>query len=152
MFEDSNIDEASDRLFIDETAAMPSPSAAEETTASSLIVGHSSNSNNSELKQPKMAGTTPKTTRKGHRITEYIEDKSQRIRSYFRRRHVPFKRAFDMDLQCGTQTFMLQISDDIEECLYYGNDKLVHNFLSHEGLSLANVNSFIADGMFLLKN
>ena len=54
-----------------------------------------------------------------------------------------------MDLQCGTQTFLIQISDDIEECLYYGNDKLVQKFLSEQGLSLSNVNDFIANGMFL---
>merc|ERR1711997_1012868 len=83
--------------------------------------------------------------RKVNRITEFIEDKTARVRSYFRRRHVPLKRAFDMDLQCGTQTFLIQISDDIEECLYYGNDKLVQKFISEQGLSLANVNSFIAD-------
>ena len=89
-----------------------------------------------------------KEKRKVNRITEYIEDQKDRIRSYFRRRHVPLKRAFDMDLQCGTQTFLIQISDDIEECLYYGNDKLVQKFLSEQGLSLANVNDFIANGMF----
>jgi len=86
-----------------------------------------------------------KEKRKVNRITEYIEDQKDRIRSYFRRRHVPLKRAFDMDLQCGTQTFLIQISDDIEECLYYGNDKLVQKFLSEQGLSLANVNDFIAN-------
>ena len=138
------MDEESDRLLIDETAAMPSSSsAAEEATASSLI-GHSSS--NSELKQPKMAGTTPKTTRKGHRITEYIEDKSQRIRSYFRRRHVPFKRAFDMDLQCGTQSLLIQICDDIEECLYYGHDSLVEKFLTPEGINFVYCDDFISEG------
>ena len=92
-----------------------------------------------------------KEKRKVNRITEYIEDQKDRIRSYFRRRHVPLKRAFDMDLQCGTQTFLIQISDDIEECLYYGNDKLVQKFLSEQGLSLSNVNDFIANGMLFSK-
>ena len=133
------MDEESDRLLIDETAAMPSSSAAEEATASSF-------GSSSELKQPKMAGTTPKTTRKGHRITEYIEDKSQRIRSYFRRRHVPFKRAFDMDLQCGTQSLLIQICDDIEECLYYGHDSLVQKFLTSEGINFVYCDDFISEG------
>ena len=51
-----------------------------------------------------------------------------------------------MDLQCGTQSFLMQISDDIEECLYYGHDKLVKKFLSSEGVNLALVNDFIAEG------
>ena len=63
---------------------------------------------------------------------------------------MPLKRAFDMDLQCGTQTFLIQISDDIEECLYYGHDKLVDKFMNDKnGLSLANVNAFIAEGKSL---
>ena len=40
----------------------------------------------------------------------------------------------------------MQISDDIEECLYFGHDKLVNKFLSSEGVNLASVNDFIAEG------
>ena len=158
---DSNTDDASGRLLIDESS---------ETAISSLAAPASTSSPtpppqaalkqaNSSTTKPNMAnmaaldsnesmnlGATPKSSRKGHRITEFIQDKALRIKSYFRRRHVPFKRAFDMDLQCGTQSFLMQISDDIEECLYYGHDKLVKKFLSSEGVNLALVNDFIAEG------
>ena len=156
---DSNFDDASGRLLIDESS---------ETAISSLAAPASTSPTpppqtqaalkqaNSSTTQPNMAamdssetmsmGATPKSSRKGHRITEFIQDKALRIKSYFRRRHVPFKRAFDMDLQCGTQSFLMQISDDIEECLYYGHDKLVKNFLSSEGVNLVFVNDFIAEG------
>ena len=55
------------------------------------------------------------------KITQYIADKPARLKSYFRRRHVPFKRTYDMNLQCGTTSLLIQISDDIEECLPHHN-------------------------------
>ena len=159
MDEDSNMSEPS-RLLIDESISsapaspghlLPNSATMKAGMDSSItkMASESSTLNEAEI----LSNSSPNKTdnkRKVNRITEFIEDKTARIRSYFRRRHVPLKRAFDMDLQCGTQTFLIQISDDIEECLYYGNDKLVQKFLSDQGLSLANVNSFIADGMLFL--
>lgn len=125
MEQDSNFTE-SNRLLIDESFPVPE------------------NLDN-EVDKSKMA--TPKSSRKvARKITEFIEDKNLRVKSYFRRRHVPLKRAFDMDLQCGTQTFMIQISTDIEEVLYYGHDKLVKNFLNQDGVTLQFVSDFIVEG------
>ena len=125
MEQDSNFTE-SNRLLIDESFSVPE------------------NLDN-EVDKSKMA--TPKSSRKvARKITEFIEDKNLRVKSYFRRRHVPLKRAFDMDLQCGTQTFMIQISTDIEEVLYYGHDKLVKNFLNQDGVTLQFVSDFIVEG------
>ena len=39
--------------------------------------------------------------------------RGSKIHSYFWRTHVPLKRAFNFDLQCGTQTFLIQISDNM---------------------------------------
>ena len=142
------------RLLVDESISSSAPASPGHLQQHNTKAGDSTKmaSSNADMTinlSPPLTGNGKSGgTRKFNRITEFIEDKTQRIRSYFRRRHVPLKRAFDMDLQCGTQTFMLQISDDIEECLYYGNDKLVQKFLTDQGLNLANVNSFITDGMF----
>ena len=139
MDEDSNMDEESNRLLIDESVVSSSAPASPPTSSSQLQVPNNA----------KMAATGTKTTRKGHRITEYIQDKSLRMKSYFRRRCVPFKRAFDMDLQCGTQSLLVQISDDIEECLYYGHDRLVQKFLSSEGINFVHVDAIILEGNHL---
>ena len=89
------------------------------------------------------------TKRQCPRITEYIKDRTLRIKSYFRRRHVPFKRAFDMNLQCGTSSLLIQISDDIEECLYFGDDRLVERFLDPmQGLRLSHVHQIIQHGKY----
>ena len=158
---DSNTDDASGRLLIDESSETaisslaapastsptpPPPQAALKQANSSTTKPNMANMAALDSNESMNLGATPKSSRKGHRITEFIQDKALRIKSYFRRRHVPFKRAFDMDLQCGTQSFLMQISDDIEECLYYGHDKLVKKFLSSEGVNLALVNDFIAEG------
>ena len=75
------------------------------------------------------------------KITQYIANRSARLKSYFRRRHVPFKRTYDMNLQCGTTSLLIQISDDIEECLYYGDDRLVDQFLdTGQGANIYLVN------------
>lgn len=156
MDEDSNMSD--DRLLIDESAVSSSAPASPTRTSCTLPKLTTTNTgattsttmNSETTPTTKMATVSEKSVRKCNRITEFIEDKQQRTRSYFRRRHVPLKRAFDMDLQCGTQTFLIQISDDIEECLYYGHDKLVDKFMNDKnGLSLANVNAFIAEGKSL---
>jgi hypothetical protein len=131
MDDDSNMSEPN-RLLIDESVSSSAPASP----------------SCSSQQQPKMAAVIPKTTRKGHRITQFIEDKTLRVRSYFRRRHIPFKRAFELDLQCGTQSLLLQIDEDIEECLYYGHDKLVEQFLSNEGINLAHANNIIVEGIY----
>merc|ERR1712020_834705 len=78
------------------------------------------------------------------KITQYIADKPARLKSYFRRRHVPFKRTYDMNLQCGTTSLLIQISDDIEECLYHGDERLVEQFLdTGQGVNLSLVNQII---------
>ena len=81
------------------------------------------------------------------KITQYIADKPARLKSYFRRRHVPFKRTYDMNLQCGTTSLLVQISDDIEECLYHGDERLVEQFLdTGQGVNLSLVNQIIQQG------
>merc|ERR1712156_864209 len=78
------------------------------------------------------------------KITQYIADKPARLKSYFRRRHVPFKRTYDMNLQCGTKSLLIQISDDIEECLYHGDDNLVDQFLdTGQGVNISLVHQMI---------
>lgn len=78
------------------------------------------------------------------KITQYIKDKPARLKSYFRRRHVPFKRTYDMNLQCGTKSLLIQISDDIEECLYHGDDNLVDQFLdTGQGVNISLVHQMI---------
>ena len=148
MDEDSNMSEPN-RLLIDETAVSSASAPASPPPSSSGQRPNAAAAGGAVAKMATTPQQTNKTTRRGHRITEFIEDKNTRIRSYFRRRHVPLKRAFDMDLQCGTQTFMVQICDDIEECLYYGHDKLVRRFLDPGGLSIAHVNAFISEGNVL---
>ena len=159
MDEDSNMSEPS-RLLIDESISsapaspghlLPNSATIKAGMDSSIKMASETITSEADISS-NLSPNKSENKRKVNRITEFIEDKTARIRSYFRRRHVPLKRAFDMDLQCGTQTFLIQISDDIEECLYYGNDKLVQKFISEQGLSLANVNSFIADGMFFMNN
>ena len=81
------------------------------------------------------------------KITQYIKDRPSRLKSYFRRRHIPFKRTFDMNLQCGTTSLLIQISDDIEECLYHGDERLVERFLdTGQGLRLSHVHQIIQQG------
>ena len=87
------------------------------------------------------------TKRQCPKITQYITDRPSRLKSYFRRRHVPFKRIFDMNLQCGTSSLLIQISDDIEECLFHGEESLVEPFLDPgQGLKLSQVTQIIQQG------
>ena len=39
-------------------------------------------------------------------------DTGARLKSFFRRRDVIFRRVFDLDLQCGTLSFLLQVNED----------------------------------------
>ena len=55
---------------------------------------------------------------RGARITEFIADKQLRLRSYIRRRPIPFKRMTEMDAACGTKSFLVQYCPDFDECLY----------------------------------
>ena len=50
------------------------------------------------------------------------------------------------DLQCGSMSLLVQVCEDIEECLYFGDEKLVDKFLSAEGIKLAHVNDLITEG------
>ena len=49
-----------------------------------------------------------------------------------------------MNLQCGTKSLLIQISDDIEECLYHGDDNLVDQFLdTGQGVNISLVHQMI---------
>jgi len=139
MDDESNMSEPN-RLLIDESVSSSAP--ASPSCSNSFKMATNAAHANTASKTPTSA------KRKANRITDFIEDKTSRIRSYFRRRHVPLKKAFEMDLQCGTQTLLVQISEDIDECLFYGHDKLVQMFLSQQGISVVNVNDFIAEGTY----
>nr|XP_040572394.1 LOW QUALITY PROTEIN: uncharacterized protein LOC121121511 [Lepeophtheirus salmonis] len=69
---------------------------------------------------------------------EYVSDKGLRLRSYFRRRPVPFKRAVDLDMQVGSATFLVSLCEEVEECTYVGDEELVHQFLDPKGLQLSH--------------
>ena len=45
---------------------------------------------------------------------DFIFDKQLRIKSYLRRRGIPFRRCSELDIQCETKSFHLQISRDID--------------------------------------
>ncbi|TRY61774.1 hypothetical protein TCAL_12268 [Tigriopus californicus] len=73
------------------------------------------------------------------RITAFIADRPLRLKSYTRRRHVPFKRLSEMDITCATQSLLIQFCPDFDELLYYGPTVLVQKFLSVSGLVLSDV-------------
>ena len=72
-------------------------------------------------------------------IKNLITDKPFRIRSYLRRRPVPLKRCLELDVQCATKSFHLQINADIDEAVYCGAADMLALFLSPEGLRLSEV-------------
>ena len=74
---------------------------------------------------------------KRKKVAGYIADKSLRIRSYVRRRPIPFKRLSELDIQCGTKSFMLQISRDLDEVVYSGSNELAKCFLSPAGIKVS---------------
>ena len=79
-------------------------------------------------------------------IKDYILDKPFRIRSYLRRRPIPLKRCLELDVQCGTKSFHLQINPDIDEAVYCGSPDLVRLFLQSDGLKLSDVCRLLAQG------
>jgi hypothetical protein len=79
--------------------------------------------------------------RKGQRITEYIADRQLRLKSYLRRRPVPFKRVRELDASCGTRSMLVQLGRDFDECLYSGPEELVEQFWTDEGLRVTNVDA-----------
>ena len=80
------------------------------------------------------------------KISDFILDKPFRIRSYLRRRPIPLKRCLELDIQCGTRSFHLQISRDIDEAVYCGDKELVEMFLSKEGIKLSDLHSMLMEG------
>ena len=86
---------------------------------------------------------------RGARITEFIADKQLRLRSYIRRRPIPFKRMAEMDAACGTKSLLLQFCPDFDECLYNGDEVLVERFLSDDGLKVVNVEDMMSKCEFL---
>jgi len=79
------------------------------------------------------------------KISDFILDKPFRIRSYLRRRPIPLKRCLELDVQCGTRSFHLQISRDIDEAVYCGAKELVDLFLSKEGIKLSNLHNMLME-------
>ena len=79
-------------------------------------------------------------------IKDFILDKPFRIRSYLRRRPIPLKRCLELDVQCGTKSFHLQINPDIDEAVYCGSPDLVRLFLQSDGLKLSDVCRLLAQG------
>ena len=86
---------------------------------------------------------------RGARITEFIADKQLRLRSYIRRRPIPFKRMAEMDAACGTKSLLLQFCPDFDECLYNGDEVLVERFLSDDGLKVVNVEDMMSKCEFI---
>ena len=74
---------------------------------------------------------------------DFIYDKQLRIKSYMRRRGIPFRRCSELDIQCGTKSFHLQISKDLDEALYSGSPELLELFLSTGGLKLSDLNKIL---------
>ena len=85
---------------------------------------------------------TKQTRRKN---SDFIFDKTLRLKSFFRRRGIPFRRCSELDVQCGTRSFHLQISRDTDEAVYAGSPDLVKLFFSHDGLKLSDLNKILRD-------
>lgn len=82
------------------------------------------------------------------RITSFITDKQLRLRSYIRRRPIPFKRTQEIDTQIGTKSLIIQICRDFDECLYWGHPELVKYFLRDEGLRFTDTDSIVRTSKF----
>ena len=93
--------------------------------------------------QTVFADKTKLTRRK---ISDFIFDKPLRVRSYMRRRAIPFKRCLELDAQCGTKSFHIQISKDIDEALYCGSKEITELFLSAEGIKVSDLNNLLLSG------
>ena len=76
---------------------------------------------------------------------DFIFDKQLRIKSYLRRRGIPFRRCSELDVQCETKSFHLQISRDIDEAVFYGSPELIALFLSSGGIKLSDLNKILLE-------
>ena len=85
---------------------------------------------------------TKQTRRKN---SDFIFDKTLRLKSFFRRRGIPFRRCSELDVQCGTRSFHLQISRDTDEAVYAGAADLVRLFFSNDGLKVSDLNQMLRD-------
>ena len=85
---------------------------------------------------------TKQTRRKN---SDFIFDKTLRLKSFFRRRGIPFRRCSELDVQCGTKSFHLQISRDTDEAVYAGAADLVRLFFSNDGLKVSDLNQMLRD-------
>ena len=81
--------------------------------------------------------------KRGQRITEYIADKNLRVKSYYRRRQVPFKRVQELDVIYRTKSILIQHSPDTEECLFFGPEELEAEFLTEQGLRFSRLQYII---------
>ena len=73
------------------------------------------------------------------RKNDFIVDKQLRIKSYLRRRGIPFKRCSELDIQCGTKSFHLQISKDLDEVVFSGDKELLELFHSTRGIKISDL-------------
>ena len=73
------------------------------------------------------------------RKNDFIVDKQLRIKSYLRRRGIPFKRCSELDIQCGTKSFHLQISKDLDEVVFSGEKELLELFHSTRGIKISDL-------------
>ena len=76
---------------------------------------------------------------------DFIFDKQLRIKSFLRRRGIPFKRCSELDTQCGTKSFHLQTSKDLDETVYSGSPDLVELFLSSGGIKISDLNRILLE-------
>ena len=74
---------------------------------------------------------------------QFIFDKQLRIKSFVRRRGIPFRRCNELDIQCGTQSFHLQISKDLDEVVYFGSQSLTGLFLGSEGIKVSDIQQIL---------
>ena len=110
-----------------------SPPSGSNSNMSSKIATDFINKENACIKQ---------TRRKN---SDFIFDKTLRLKSFFRRRGIPFRRCAELDIQCGTRSFHLQISRDTDEAVYAGSGDLVRLFFSNDGLKLSDLNQLLRD-------
>ena len=65
-----------------------------------------------------------------------------------RRRPIPLKRLTELDAQCGTKSFIVQILEEMGEAIYTGHPDLVKCFTSESGLKLSDVNNLLVSGRY----
>ena len=120
-----------------------SPPKAEENSSLAPNISPPSDAHGVINKENVFGDKSQKITRR--KINDFIYDKPFRIRSYLRRRPIPLKRCLELDIQCGTKSFHLQISRDIDEAVYCGNKELVALFLSNGGIKLSDVHKMLLE-------